>query len=81
MIRFADFLPLEGEALHIMDRGYLDYADLYTIHQADVFFVSHAKSSFKACQVYCARMDQTTGGAHGDKGFERRRVAPQVKAT
>jgi hypothetical protein len=29
-----------------MDRGYLDFARLYAMHQAGAFFVTRAKSNF-----------------------------------
>ena len=41
-----DILPLEAGALYIMDRGYLDFARLHTMHQAGAFFVTRAKSNF-----------------------------------
>jgi hypothetical protein len=44
-----------------MDRGYLDFARLYTMHQAGTFFVTPAKSNFNARRVYSAEVDKTTG--------------------
>ncbi len=40
-----DFLPIEAGAFYVMDRGYLDFARLYKMHQAGAFFVTRAKSN------------------------------------
>ena len=36
------------EAFYVMDRGYLDYARLYGIHQTGAFFVTRAKRGMEA---------------------------------
>jgi IS4 transposase len=54
-------LPLEAGAFYIMDRGYLDFARLYTMHQAGAFFVTRAKCNFNARRVYSAGVDKATG--------------------
>lgn len=60
-INVLDILPMEAGAFYIMDRGYLDFARLYTMHQAGAFFVTRAKSNFNARRVYSASVDKTTG--------------------
>ena len=44
-----------------MDRGYLDYARLYVLHQAQAFFVTRAKSNTRLRRVYSAPIDRSTG--------------------
>ena len=44
-----------------MDRGYLDFARLYKMHQAGAFFVTRAKRSMNARRVYSAQTDRDTG--------------------
>ena len=44
-----------------MDRGYLDFARLYKLHQAGAFFVTRAKRGMNARRVYSARTDRTSG--------------------
>ena len=44
-----------------MDRGYIDYARLYTLHQAAAFFVTRAKSNLHAHRIYSAPTDRDTG--------------------
>ncbi len=60
-VNVLDILLLEAGAFYIMDRGYLDFARLYTMHQAGAFFVTRAKSNFNARRVYSAEVDKTIG--------------------
>ena len=60
-VNVLDILPLETGAFYIMDRGYLDFSRLYTMHQAGALFVMRAKSNMNARRVYSAPVDKTTG--------------------
>jgi len=60
-VNVLDILPLEAGAFYVMDRGYLDFARLYSMHQAGAFFVTRAKSNFNARRVYSAKVDKGTG--------------------
>ena len=60
-VNVLDILPIEAGAFYIMDRGYLDFARLYAMHQRGAFFVTRAKSNFNARRVYSATVDKTTG--------------------
>jgi Transposase DDE domain/Domain of unknown function (DUF4372) len=56
-----DFLPIEAGAFYVMDRGYLDYARLYKMHQAGAFFVTRAKRGLNARRVYSAVNQRDSG--------------------
>ena len=43
-VNVLDMLAFEAGAFYVMDRGYLDFARLYALHQAGAFFVTRAKS-------------------------------------
>ncbi len=60
-VHVLDMLPIEAGAFYIMDRGYLDFSRLYTVHQCAAFFVTRAKSNMNARRVYSAPVDRTTG--------------------
>src|SRR5438034_4931716 len=60
-VNVLDFLPLEAGAFYVMDRGYLDFARLYLLHQARAFFVTRAKRGMNARRVYSAQTDRATG--------------------
>ena len=44
-----------------MDRGYLDFARLYALHQAAAFFVTRAKAGLDARRVYSRPTKRRTG--------------------
>ena len=52
-------LALESGAIYIMDRGYLDFAQLYRIDQAGAFFVIRAKANMKYRRQYSRAKDKS----------------------
>jgi hypothetical protein len=60
-VHALDMLIPEPGAIYVMDRGYIDFARLHTLHQAGAFFVTRAKSNLNAHRVYSAATDRTTG--------------------
>src|ERR1700712_795094 len=60
-VHALDMLIPEPGAIYVMDRGYIDFARLHTLHQAGAFFVTRAKSNLSAHRIYSAPTDRTTG--------------------
>ena len=60
-VNVLDMLSFEAGAFYVMDRGYVDFARLYALHQAGAFFVTRAKSPMDARRVYSAPTDRATG--------------------
>ena len=60
-VNVLDMLIFEPGAFYVMDRGYVDFARLYALHQAGAFFVTRAKSPMDARRVYSAGTDRSTG--------------------
>jgi len=60
-VNILDDLILEPGAIYIMDRGYLDFARLYTFTQNLSTFITRAKSNFDYRRLYYRRIDKTTG--------------------
>lgn len=60
-VKILDVLPIEANAFYVMDRGYVDFARLYSIHQAGAFFVTRAKKNMNARRIYSAEVDRSTG--------------------
>ena len=48
-------------AIYIFDRGYVDFARLYRIHQSLAFFVTRAKSNFVLKRLYSQPVDKSSG--------------------
>jgi hypothetical protein len=53
-------LPVPG-AYYVLDRGYLDFARLYRLHQAGAFFVTRAKRNLQCARRYSHPVDKATG--------------------
>ena len=60
-VHALDMLVPEAGAIYVMDRGYVDFARLYRLHEAGAFFVTRAKSNLNAHRVYSAATDRTSG--------------------
>jgi hypothetical protein len=60
-VNVLDILLPEPGAFYVMDRGYLDFDRLHTLHQAGAFFVTRAKSNFKFRRLYSCPVDRTSG--------------------
>ena len=59
-VNVMDDLVLEPGAFYLMDRGYLDFARLFVIHEAKAFFVTRAKSNTKFKRRYSHPVDRAT---------------------
>jgi len=60
-VNILDHLIIEAGAMYIMDRGYLDFARLFMIHQTSGFFVIRAKHNFNFRRLYSHTIDKSTG--------------------
>ena len=60
-VNALDLLIPEPAAIYVMDRAYLDFKRLFTLHQAGAFFVTRAKSNSDLRRVYSAPSDRAQG--------------------
>ena len=60
-VNVLDTLSFEAGAFYVMDRGYLDFSRLFTLHQSGAFFVTRAKRGMNAHRVYSMKVDRSTG--------------------
>lgn len=60
-VNALDYLTPEAGAFYIMDRGYVDFTRLYTLHLAGAFFVTRDKSNLKYQRRYSHKVDKSTG--------------------
>lgn len=80
-VNLLDQLAIEAGAFYILDRGYLDFARLYRLHQALGFFVTRAKRNFRFRYLDSRPVDRTTG-VHSDQiirlyGFYSKQAYPE----
>ena len=60
-VNILDQIAFEPGAFYILDRAYLDFARLYTIHRCSAFFVTRPKSDFHFDRLYSQPVDKATG--------------------
>ncbi len=60
-VNVLDILNLEPGSFLIMDRGYVDFARLYTLHQSLIFFVIRPKNNLQFRRRYSHQVDRSTG--------------------
>jgi len=60
-VNILDELVLEAGSFYVMDRGYIDFARLYTFTQNLSFFITRAKDNLDYRRLYYRRVDKTTG--------------------
>ena len=79
-VNILDTLGVEAGAIYVFDRGYLDFARLARLHQAQAFFVTRAKRNFRFRYLDSRPVDRTTGVASDQTirlyGFYSRRRYP-----
>lgn len=60
-VNVLDVLITEPGAFYVMDRGYLSFDRLYTLHQAGSFFVTRTKSNTQLRRLYSRPVDRSSG--------------------
>ena len=60
-VNILDELIPEAGAIYIMDRGYLDFERLYTLHQNSASFIVRAKSNACLRRLYSMPVDKNSG--------------------
>jgi IS4 transposase len=56
-----DDIPVHPGSYYVMDRGYMDFARLYRLHQAGAFFVTRLKANTSFYVAESRPVDQSTG--------------------
>ncbi|MCP4379634.1 MAG: IS4 family transposase [bacterium] len=60
-VKAAPQVPIEAEGIYVVDRGYVDFAWLWLIHQTHAFFVTRLKTSIKWTRVISHPVDKSLG--------------------
>jgi len=60
-VNVLDVLPVDPGSIYVMDKGYVDFARLYSITQRLAFFVTRAKVNLKCERIYSHPVDKSTG--------------------
>ena len=60
-VNVLDLLITEPGAFYLMDRAYLDFDRLYSLHQSGSFFVTRPKSNTQLRRIYSRPVDRNSG--------------------
>lgn len=60
-MNFLDIVSFEAGAFYVMDRGYVDFGRLHSIHTAGAFFVTRAKYNMQFARRYSQSADKSQG--------------------
>lgn len=60
-VNVLDLMIPEPAAIYVMDRAYLDFERLFTLHDAGAFFVTRAKANSDLRRIYSAPSDRAQG--------------------
>ena len=80
-VNVLDLLPVEPGSFYILDRGYIDFERLFSLHRQASFFVTRAKSNTSYRRLYSHPVDKS-GGLRCDQtivltGFYAKRDYPE----
>lgn len=77
-----DEIRIEPGAFYVIDRAYLDFSRLYTLHQAGAFFVIRAKCNLQTIRLCSQPVDMATGVQSDQlfrlRGFYSRQGYPDI---
>jgi len=59
--KVAPLVPIEPEGIYVVDRGYVDFAWLWSVHQTGAFFVTRLKKSLNWTRVVSHPVDKSIG--------------------
>ena len=60
-VNALDVLVYEAGGIYILDRAYVDFGRLYTIHRCNAFFVVRAKKNFRFRRLSSRKVDRSEG--------------------
>jgi len=60
-VNAMDHIEWDPGCWYVMDRGYLDFARLYHIHQCQAWFVTRSKKNTKFKRLYSKKVDKSKG--------------------
>ncbi len=60
-VKVAPLVPIEPEGIYVVDRGYVDFSWLWSVHQTGAFFVTRLKKSLNWTRVVSHPVDKSIG--------------------
>ena len=60
-VNALDYIQFEANSFYILDRGYVDYKRLYSIHKCEAFYITRAKDNMNYRRLYSHPKDTKQG--------------------
>jgi hypothetical protein len=60
-VNVLDLIEFEPLGIYVMDRAFIDFSRLYSIHEHFAYFITRAKTNMKFKRVYSAQSDKMNG--------------------
>jgi Domain of unknown function (DUF4372)/Transposase DDE domain len=60
-VNVLDLIEFEPLGIYVMDRGFIDFSRLYSIHEHFAYFITRAKTNMKFKRVYSAQTNKASG--------------------
>jgi hypothetical protein len=60
-LNVLDLIEFEPMGIYIMDRAFIDFSRLYTIHEQLAYFITRAKTNMKFKRIYSAKTNKADG--------------------
>lgn len=67
-VNILDIIPYEKGSFYIVDKAYVDFSRLHSMHLQDVFFVTRAKTNMRFKRMYSKKADKAAGVKHDQIG-------------
>lgn len=67
-VNILDIIPYEKGSFYIVDKAYVDFSRLYSMHLQGVFFVTRAKKNMRFKRLYSKKVDKEAGIKHDQIG-------------
>jgi hypothetical protein len=60
-VNALDIIPIEQGSFYIMDKAYIDFERLFSLHNQGAFYVTRAKDNMRFKRIYSSPVDKETG--------------------
>lgn len=67
-VNILDLIPYETGSFYVVDKAYIDFKRLYTLHLQGSFFVTRAKDNLRFQRIYSKAVDKSKGVQCGQIG-------------
>ena len=68
-VNILDVIQYELGSFYVMDKAYIDFGRLYTLHQQGAYYVTRAKGNMRFKRIYSKTVNKSTGVLYDQTGI------------